>query len=436
MWNGFQLAEWIVKPEDGSLSSSATTGRLEPLLMELLVYLCSRAHQVVPKQDVLDAVWGGRFVSDETVKGSFYQLRKALGDNPRQPRFLETLPKRGYRVLIDPLPLAQGTDSGQSEAQELYLKGRQELAGQPSPESLKQARLYFERSLQSHADNAAALSCLAQTYILMVIVGAGHGRELLPRAKAAASRAAELDPKLAESHISLGAVRFVHDHDFRAADNEFRTAIELNPRDSTAHRWYARFLSSQNRHAEAIAEARRALEADPLSLLPRRDLVEVLFIARRYEDAIGEAQQLFDIAPHAADVHLGMVWVYHLHGQDRDAMAAFKSGLKSLGVSPAMLEQAQDAFDRGGLTAVMRLWLRVVESQAALGQKNLVDGIVLTALLGENDRCFELLELALEEGHPSVLWLPVSPIFDGLRSDPRYLPLVARLGFSQPFPNQ
>lgn len=93
---GFRLAEWVVRPEDGSLSSPEGTARLEPLVMDLLVFLCSRAGQVVPKKDLLDAVWGGRFVSDETVKGSLYQLRKALGDNPRQPRLLETIPKRRY----------------------------------------------------------------------------------------------------------------------------------------------------------------------------------------------------------------------------------------------------------------------------------------------------------------------------------------------------
>src|ERR1700680_2348493 len=75
---GFRLAEWVIKPEDGSLTSPTATARLEPLLMDLLVFLCSRARQAVPEQDVLDAVWGGRLVSDETVKGSLYQLRKAL----------------------------------------------------------------------------------------------------------------------------------------------------------------------------------------------------------------------------------------------------------------------------------------------------------------------------------------------------------------------
>src|SRR5579871_999444 len=118
--HGFRLAEWTVRPEDGSISSSTFSTRLEPQLMQLLVYLCSRAKQVVPKQDVVDAVWNGRFVSDETIKSSFHQLRKALGDNPRQPRFIETLPKRGYRISMEPQPLSGVTVS---EAEELAKKG-------------------------------------------------------------------------------------------------------------------------------------------------------------------------------------------------------------------------------------------------------------------------------------------------------------------------
>lgn len=99
---GFELGEWTVKPEDGSLTSPERTARLEPLQMDLLVFLCSRAGRVVTRDEILEAVWRGRFVSDDTVKSTFYQLRKALGDAPRKPRYIETLPKRGYRTLLDP----------------------------------------------------------------------------------------------------------------------------------------------------------------------------------------------------------------------------------------------------------------------------------------------------------------------------------------------
>jgi DNA-binding winged helix-turn-helix (wHTH) protein len=100
----FELGGCTVNPEDGSLTSSGRSVRLEPLQMDLLVFLCSRAGQVVTKDEILETVWRGRFISDDTVKSTFYQLRKALNDSPRKPRYIETIPKRGYRVLIDPVP--------------------------------------------------------------------------------------------------------------------------------------------------------------------------------------------------------------------------------------------------------------------------------------------------------------------------------------------
>ena len=427
---GFRLAEWVVKPEDGSLVSPTATNRLEPMLMKLLVFLCSRAGQVVTKQEVLDAVWQGRFVSDETVKSSFYQLRKVLGDHPREPRFIETLPKRGYRILVQPIPLEPDPDSAS-----LYRKGREALTGLPSASSINQAKLYLERATQADPAHAEALSGLAHTYILIATYGVGRGSEFFPRAKTAALRAAELDPKLAEAHAALGIVRFILEHNFASAEQEFRLAIQLAPNEPLAHGWFAQFLASQNRLEEAVAEARRALEADRFSLPARRDLLEVLAMARRFDEALAEAHELFDIAPNSPEVHLGMVWFYYLQQRYEEAFEAFATGVKLLGVSPQMLEQARAAFEAHGMTAVLRLWLQIHEHEATLGQKNQNDRLVLYALLGERDRCFDLLEQALRDVNPFVFRLPVSPLFDSLRSDPRYAPFLARLGFSQPFPN-
>ncbi len=398
--------------------------------MELLVFLCSRAGQVVPKQEVLDAVWGGRFVSDETVKGSFYQLRKLLGDNPREPRFIETLPKRGYRVLVEPVLLDREPESAECES--LYQKGRAALSEQPSAASLKQARLYFERATQSYPTHAAAFAALARTYILMVSLGLGPGSELLPRAKASASRAQELDPKLAEAHFAQGVVQFVHDHAFAAAENAFRLAIQLQPDDPLTHNWYARLLSAQGRHDEAIAEARRAITADPLSLAARRDLLDFLLAARRYEETIAEAHQLFDMNPNAPDVHLGLVWVYHLQKQDRLAFEEFVAGLQLLGIASQWIEQARATLASEGLAGILRAWIQMLEQQAAMGQKTQIDLLVLNALLGNNDRCFELLDLFCNQDHPYVLSLAASPIFDGLRSDSRYPSFINRLGLQPP----
>ncbi len=430
---GFRLAEWTVRPEDGSISSPASSTRLEPLVMQLLVFLCSRAKQVIPKQEVIDAVWNGRFVSDETIKGSFHQLRKALGDNPRQPRFIETLPKRGYRVSVEPQPLSDITTS---EAQDLAGKGRAALSEQPTEASLKQARLYFERAVEAEPENAAALSGLARAYILMASLGLGSAAEFLPRAKVAASRALELDPQLAEPHLALAVVHLVHDHDHAAAERDFRIALERKPDDPVAHIWYARFLASQNRTDEALAEGRRALEADPLSLAARRELLNLLLAARRYDETIAEARRLLDINPAFPDVHLGIVWIYFLQGKEQPAFEAFLAGLKGLGVTAPLLEQARETFQQSGMTGILRRWVELLERNAALGEKNQFDLIILHSLLGDRDRCFDLLENLRQHEHPLLFWLPVMPVFDNLRTDPRYARLLAQLGFPQPFPNQ
>ncbi|HEX6897648.1 MAG TPA: winged helix-turn-helix domain-containing protein [Bryobacteraceae bacterium] len=429
--DGFRLGEWSVRPEDGSVTSPQSTTRLEPLVMRLLVYLCSRAKQVVPKKDVVDAVWNGRFVSDEAIKGAFHDLRKALQDNPRQPRFIETLPKRGYRVPVDPEPLSEAP-----AGDDLVQKGNAALSEQPTEASVKQARLYFERALEARPDSAPALAGLARVYAFMASLGVGSPAEFLPRASVAALRALEISPDVAEPHLALAVVHFLHDHDYSGAEREFRIALERKPGDALVHLWYGRFLASQGRSTEAIAEGRRALQADPLSLFARRELLNLLFAARRYDETIAEARHLLQINPDFPDVHLGMVWIHLLQGHDALALESFTAGLAGLGVPAATIEQARKMAEQSGMPAILRQWVEVLERSTALGAKGQLDIIVLHALLGDRDRCFELLEILRREEHPFLFWVPVLPVFDTLRSDPRYGALLTRLGLSQPFPNR
>jgi len=428
---GFRLGEWLVKPDDGSLVSSHRVTRLEPLLMELLVFLCSHPGQVVSKQDVLKNIWRNRFVSDGTVKASFYQLRKALGDSPRKPRFIETLPKRGYRILMRPIALTKSGDStvlGEG-ADELYRNGRSILSGQPGPAALKQARLYFEQAVKVQPEHAESLAALALTYIHLVTLAMAKGSEMLPLAKALAVRAVGANPKLARAHVALGVTQLLYQRNLPDAESNLCLASDLDPSDTLSRRWYAKLLSSQGRHDEAIAEARRALEGDPLSLSVRRDLIEIFLVARHYDETIAEANRLMRMTGHAPDVHLGLVWVYFLKGDERKAFQSLSAGFRSIGTGSEILDRATKAFKSGGMETVLRLWAEMMEQQASLGQQS-IDLLVLYGLLGERDRCFKLLDLAAKQFHPVVLWLPVSPIFDRLRSDRRYDRLLSRLGMA------
>ena len=103
--------------------------------------------------------------------------------------------------------------------------------------------------------------------------------------------------------------------------------------------------------------------------------------------------------------------------------------MELLGVGPPILEQARTTFEAGGLQAILRLWAALLEHEAELGQKNQIDLLNLYALLGERERCFALLARADDEGNPYLLALPVSPVFDALRADPRFPRLLERLGF-------
>jgi len=330
---GFKLGEWLVKPDDGSLVSSQRVTRLEPLLMELLVFLCSHAGQVVSKNDVLKNIWGDRWVSDGTIKASFYQLRKALGDTPRKPRFIETLPKRGYRILIRPIALTKSADSAVlgEGADELYRNGRSVLSGQTGPATVKQARLYFEHAIKVQPEHAESLAALALTYIQLVTLAMAKGSEMLPQAKALAVRALEANPKLARAHVALGATQLLHERNLEDAATNFCLASNLDPSDTLSRRWYAKLLSNQGRHDEAIAEARRALEGEPLSLSVRRDLIEILLAARHYDETIAEAKRLVKMTGHAPDVQLGLVWVYFLRGDHEKAFQSLSAGFRSLG---------------------------------------------------------------------------------------------------------
>jgi hypothetical protein len=286
--------------------------------------------------------------------------------------------------------------------------------------------LYFERAVEADPDHAKSAAALAHTYIHLVTAGPTEGAEILTRASALAQRAVDLAPTLADGHVALGVTRLLYERDVAAAEESLTAAIALDPAGAAAHRWYAKLLSFSARHGEAVAEVRRALQADPLSLSVRRDLVETLFLARAYDEAADEAQRLIRMAGQAPDIQLGLSWIYYLNGDEQKAFEAVRNGFQSLGTNQRVLDQTARTFERGGMRAVLRLWVEFLTVQAAFGQKTL-DLAFLYALLDERDHAFAAIEMILRSGHPAWLSLPVSPLLDSLRTDARYADLLSRL---------
>ena len=422
--DGFRIGDWLVNPSDGSLSSPLRSARLEPQIMELLIFFCSRAAQVVTRDEILDTVWQGRFVSGETLKAALYQLRKALGDSPQNPRYIETIPKRGYRLMIDPVPIRIERSRSSTEADEFYRKGTTYSGAETGFADLKQARLYFERAVRADPSHSDASIGLAQVYIRYVQEGLASGVELLPKAQLLAGRAIECAPESSSAHSVLAIAGLLHDRDIPAAQQHFRSAIELDPADATARNWYAKLLSFAERHDEAVCQAKAAVEIDGHSLLLRRGFVEALFMARHYDETLREGEALLRMSGSAPEVHLGLSWIYYVLEDHQRAFDAVYAGFRGLGVTRPALDQVVRAFQSSGIDEVLRIWASWLKQQAVLGQI-VVDLLVLFALLGEADAAFEMIDGILNRCHPSLLWLPASPLFDKLRPDPRYRAVLA-----------
>jgi tetratricopeptide (TPR) repeat protein len=267
------------------------------------------------------------------------------------------------------------------------------------------------------------------------MAGAGKPAELFVRATAAADAAIERYPQAAAAYVARAVAAFVYGHDFGAADAAFSRALGLAPDEPFARSWYARFLSARGRHDAAVMHARAAVAAEPLSLTARRDLIDVLFAARRYDSVVAEARELLALNPQAAEVQLGLAYVYLVQKREREALDALVDGLRVLDVSTELIERVKTLYENDGMPAVLRAWLQTLQHDAAMGRKTRGDEVALCAALGEYDRCFELLETALHEADPYLAWLDVSPLYDALRADPRYERISQRLRTPQPFPN-
>jgi DNA-binding winged helix-turn-helix (wHTH) protein/Tfp pilus assembly protein PilF len=467
----FRLGDWVVHPQDGTLRSGGASRRLEPQVMDLLVFLASRSGGVVSKQEILDHVWKGSLVSDDALTGAIYQLRKALGDDARRPRFIETIPKRGYRLLVaagapdapaaesagrrpagwslaavlavlalagtaawyvaaraPAAPEAASQDAGgvPAEALEAYQKGHS-LLGQQTPQALQQARVYFQRALEIHPRFPAASAGLAESIVLRFDVGLGVPAELAAEARAAALQAIEADPDLAEAHSAYAAILAAFDWDFSRAEKELQRALQLQPDLAEAHRRYAYVASTLGRREEAIRAARRALALDPLSLPVYRDVAEMLIMARRYEEAVLEMRKALELDPDDPVSLSKMATAYWLQGKEREGYATYRRSLRAASLDSEVLARLDATFAREGMRGVTRAVALYLESQPVEVPSIYAEVAILYAAAGERDRAFAALGRACDERLPSLPWLAASPYLDSLRDDPRFAELLLRM---------
>lgn len=342
------------------------------------------------------------------------------------------------REIVDKLKLkVSGEEKGlakhyteNNRAYQLYLKGRF-YWNKRSSESLHKAIDYFQQAIQEDPNFALAYAGMADTYALLGGPEAGGDlspNETLPKAKAAALKALELDETLAEGHVPLAHVKYHYDRDFAGAEREYKRAIELNPNYSVAHQWYAIYLTVVGRFDEGLAEIKRAIELDPLSLSINAWYGRILTLTGHLDESIEQFRKTLELDPNFVIAHYRLGQTYAEKRMYDEAKSEFNQVLHLPGGRPlALLGFAQIHALSGNRVEARTNLDQVIE----LSKQQFVSPAQIASVfsvLGENDKAFELLEEANRAHDLNVVRLKYDNRFANLRSDRRFDDLVRRLG--------
>lgn len=316
----------------------------------------------------------------------------------------------------------------ESAAYQAYLKGRY-FWNKRTQQGLMKAIEYFQLAIDKDPANALAYAGLADSYNMLGNWGALPTQEVYKRAKAAATKALELDESLGEVHSALAVTELLFNWDWSDAEKEFERALELNPDYAPAHEWYALYLSSLGRHKEALTEARRAQELEPLSLIIDAHVGWTLYYARQYDQAIEQCRKTLDMDPNFYPAHLYLGRAYLGKGRYEEAVSEFEKARGLAGqekASSVELGYAYAAKGRGGdaleeLHQMEELWKRT-----NLPVYPYHMGLTYAGL-GNKEQALEWLKEAYRQRYAWLIMLREEPRLDGLRSDPRFQDLLRRL---------
>jgi TolB-like protein/DNA-binding winged helix-turn-helix (wHTH) protein len=349
------------------------------------------------------------------------------------------------QVQVQVAPQYQA-DNAQLHAQnpaayDLYLQGRF-YWNQRTPAALRRSIEFFKQAIAADPNSPQAYAGLADAYNIGSIIGALPSKESSPKARAAATRALELDSSLGDAHAALAMEKSHYDFDLPGAKAEFQKAIELNPNSAYAHLFYSGgYLMPMGLRIEAIEEMKKAVELDPLSLPINNFLGETYVLAGDYPDAYQQYQHTIAMNPNFPLVHAYMADLLELMGRFDDAIREREKTALLSGES-----EQESAYKAARLTGALKgsgvagFWKEQVAQDLRAKQtfSGGYDAIAQDyALAGQKDLAFQWLEKSMEarEGQELTL-LAVDPMWNNLHGDPRFSNLLRRIGLADVAPAQ
>ncbi len=314
------------------------------------------------------------------------------------------------------------------QAYDLYLRGRYLWNKRLPPDTLKKSIDYFEQAIAADPNYALAYAGLADAYMVLGDFNILPPQKTYVKAREAALKAMMIDDGLSEVHTSFAFSLMHHDWDWSRAETEFKRAIELNPSNARAHSWYGLLLTAAGRFDEAVAEGERALRLDPNSAAIRSDAGLTLYFSRRYDSAIGAFKGVLQLDPMFALAYLPLGGAYEQKQILDSARYWFSMASIFSGRNPIALAAMCHAYALSGMRNDAMTMLELLEEKSQSEYVATYWKVVAYLGLGQDQRALDLLELALNERDGMLVFLQVDPVFDSLRSHPRFKAVVDKMG--------
>ena len=313
-------------------------------------------------------------------------------------------------------------------AYQLYLQGRF-FWNKRNEEGLRTAIRFFERSINNDPEYALAWAGLADSYNLLSEFTNFSRKELYPRAKAAVTKALEIDNHLAEAHISLASILMINEWDWLAAEKEYTIGLDLNPNYATGHHWYAEWLLYMGRAEQGLSEIGKAVELDPVSQAILKDQGLAYYYTRQYDLGIEKAFMALDLDPGFITVLRLLSLCYLGKGMYDEALNENRIWGKLTG---------NDMKTKIAKAHILAAASRYAEARSLLdeillhvaGENDMRSIALIYVALHENDLAFEWLDKSYDNRESSLCSIKLDPKMDPIRDDSRYNAFLEKMGFS------
>jgi tetratricopeptide (TPR) repeat protein len=468
--------------ESGELRRNGVKVKLAEQPRQILQLLLERPGELVTRDELRERLWTeGTFVDFETgLNSAVRKLREALDDSAANPRFIERVPRRGYRfiapvasagssqaeasspqtrvfggaarpawiaatvlvvvgvaVLIahaigrgangsEAFTPSHETRAANPQAHEFYLKGY--LAFGQSPPVLHEAVAFFERAIAVDPDFADAYSALAQAHFQFLVGGIAAPREVSPKAEAAARKAIELDDTLPLAHRTLGGILHTYHWQWNEGDREFRRASELGGSAVDLLGFGLQGLIRARRVDEALAEAERVRTLDPRSFNAHMNVAVARRASGQFDGAISELRRALELQPGRSRAHFQLGVTYVLMGRPKDAIPELERANALPGGTPRFEAYLAYAYAAAGRMLDAR---RILQALEARRQDQYISSFSLALVhdaLGDHAAALAAFERAYEERAVEIAQSEQYPRFTTIASEPQFLELMRSIG--------